>query len=58
MAYWKVHAVAWCSDCGKQFDNWKNAQALAAQHAKKYGHQVRGETGFAFAYGPGSERYS
>ena len=34
MAYWRIHTVAWCETCGKEFHNWKNAQALAAQHAK------------------------
>lgn len=47
---WKVHAVATCEDCGKEFMNYKNAQALAAQHAKKYGHVVSGEVGLAFKY--------
>ena len=47
---WKVHTVATCEDCGKEFDNYKNGQALAAQHAKKYKHVVRGEVGLAFEY--------
>ncbi|MCK5604648.1 hypothetical protein KAR91_22355 [Candidatus Pacearchaeota archaeon] len=45
-----VHAIATCEDCGKEFTNYKNAQALAAQHAKKYGHCVMGEVGIAFQY--------
>ena len=45
-----VHAVATCADCGKEFQNFLNAQALAAQHAKKYGHVVNGELGIAFTY--------
>jgi|GEM_PF-2920447 len=45
-----VHAVACCDDCGVEFMNYKNAQALAAQHAKKYGHIVKGEVGLAFEY--------
>ena len=49
-AVWKVHAVAECDDCGKIFDNCINAQALAAQHAKKYKHIVKGEIGLAFEY--------
>ena len=47
---WKVHAVATCEDCGKEFQNYNNAQALSAQHAKKYGHKVTGEVGLAFEY--------
>lgn len=49
-ATWKVHTSAECQDCGKIFDNYKNGQALAAQHAKKYGHLVMGEVGLAFEY--------
>jgi hypothetical protein len=47
---WKVHTIAECEDCGQVFDNYKNGQALAAQHAKKYGHVVKGEVGLAFEY--------
>jgi len=47
---WKVHAIARCEDCGKEFQNFINAQALAAQHAKKYKHLVTGEVGLAFRY--------
>ena len=45
-----VHAIAKCEDCGREFVGYKNAQALAAQHAKTYGHVVRGEVGLAFTY--------
>ena len=45
-----VHALAICKDCGKEFVNYKNAQALAAQHAKKYEHCVSGDVGLAFKY--------
>ena len=51
MAQWKVHAFGDCLTCGRQFLNYKNAQALSAQHARKYGHVVFGEVGFAFSYG-------
>ena len=47
---WVVHVSATCDTCGKQFEQYKNGQALAAQHAKKYGHVVRGEIGIAFVY--------
>jgi hypothetical protein len=33
------------------FQNYKNAQALAAKHAKSTGHKVTGEVGLAFSYG-------
>lgn len=51
-----VHAIACCDDCGKEFTNYKNAQALAAQHAKKHGHVVKGEVGLAFEYDGKTER--
>jgi len=51
MSTWKVHAFAGCRDCGKRFDSPANAQALAAQHARKYGHWTTGEVGLAFEYG-------
>ena len=47
---WKIHTVTECRDCGKTFENYKNGQALAALHAKKYGHLVIGEIGLAFEY--------
>jgi len=45
-----VHCIAECLDCGKTFQQYKNAQALAAQHARKYKHVVRGEIGLNFIY--------
>ena len=45
-----VHAIAKCETCGREFDNYKNAQAVAAQHAKTYGHRVVGEVGISFEY--------
>ena len=45
-----VHVSAICQDCGKEFDNYKNGQALAAKHAKHYKHLVHGEVGLAFIY--------
>lgn len=52
---WLVHIVATCEDCGKEFQNHKNGQALAAKHAKQHRHLVRGEIGLAFEY-DGRER--
>lgn len=48
--YSVVHGLAECQDCGWKTSSYKNAQALAAQHARRYGHQVRGELGIAFSY--------
>lgn len=48
---WVVHCVAECTTCGALFQNYRNAQALAAKHAKATGHLVTGEIGLAFRYG-------
>jgi hypothetical protein len=45
-----VHAIAECRTCGARFEDYHNAQPLAARHAKLYGHLVEGELGMAFAY--------
>lgn len=45
-----VHAIAIGKNCGVEFMNYRNAQALAAKHAKKYGHLVIGEVALAFEY--------
>jgi len=36
-----VHCQAKCDDCGWEAENYKNAQGIAAIHARKYGHKVR-----------------
>jgi len=45
-----VHALFECEDCGKMYESHKNAQALAAIHAKKYHHRVSGEVGISVLY--------
>ena len=45
-----VHAIATCETCGKEFSCYKNAQALAAKHAKDKKHKVCGEVGIMFSY--------
>ena len=37
-----VHALFECQDCEATFEKHKNAQALAARHAKHYNHYVSG----------------
>lgn len=51
----KVHAMARCEDCGREWSNYKTATDLAAKHARETGHAVRGEVGYAMAWGPGAE---
>ena len=45
-----THNIAECQTCGKRFDSYKNGQALAALHAKTYGHIVTGEVGLSYTY--------
>ena len=49
-SYGVVSAWVKCEDCGWKTESYKNAQALAKIHAKKYGHKVRGELGISFDY--------
>jgi len=48
--YGVVHAVVQCEDCEWHTESYKNAQAIAAKHAKRYGHKVSGELEISFAY--------
>lgn len=51
-----VHGIAECQTCGWKTQSYKNAQALAAKHAKKYGHRVEGEVACAYTYDGGSKK--
>ena len=51
-----VHGVAQCKSCGWETQSYKNAQALAAKHARHHGHQVTGEVGYAYTYDGRGER--
>lgn len=48
--YGVVHAIVRCLDCGWESVSYKNAQAIAKIHAKKYRHKVEGELGIGFMY--------
>ena len=52
--YGVVHGIAQCQNCGWSTASYKNAQALAAIHARRYGHRVVGELGIAFSYNGGA----
>ena len=43
-ATWVIGAFAECEDCGWVSGNYKNAQAVGANHAKHHNHFVRVET--------------
>jgi hypothetical protein len=47
-----VHALGECRDCGATFDSYKNALALSAQHAERYGHTVSAEQCISVVYNP------
>lgn len=47
----KVHAVASCTVCGKEWTNYHTATDLAAKHARDTGHYVTGEVAYAMAWG-------
>lgn len=49
-SYGVIHAVVWCEDCDWKTESYKNAQAIAKIHAKRYGHRVMGELGIGFSY--------
>ena len=49
-AYGVVHGLAECEDCDWKTASYKNAQAIAARHAKTHGHKVVGELGISFEY--------
>ena len=49
-SYGVIHAIVQCEDCEWHTESYKNAQALAAIHAKKYKHKVCGELGIGFNY--------
>jgi len=49
-SYGVTHGIVRCQDCGWENQSYKNAQATAKIHAKKYGHLVEGELGIAFSY--------
>jgi hypothetical protein len=47
---WVVHGIANCETCGWTYENYKNAQGVAANHAKRNGHLVRVDVGLVSEY--------
>jgi len=47
---WRVGGLASCDDCSWEYENYKNAQAVGANHAKHNNHQVRVETTLVSLY--------
>ena len=48
--YGVVHANICCLDCEWETASYKNAQAIAAIHARKYKHRVEGEITIQIIY--------
>lgn len=54
---WPTHALFDCQDCKKSWEDFTTAQAQASAHARRTGHRVYGEVGYAVRYNdPGSDR--
>ena len=51
--YGVVHANIRCLDCEWEAKSYKNAQAIAAIHARKYKHRVEGEITIQIIYDGG-----
>ncbi len=49
-SYGVIAAFVECEDCGWTTESYKNAQAIAKIHAKKYGHKVTGDLNILFSY--------
>jgi hypothetical protein len=49
-SFGKTHTIAQCEDCDWRTEGYKNGQAIAAIHAKKYGHKVSVEIGITGYY--------
>lgn len=45
-----THQTAICQNCGWSCDDYTIAKKKAAEHAKKTGHRVIGETAIAWSY--------
>lgn len=48
---WIIGVVATCTNCGKEFENYRTARKQAAKHARETGHKVTGEVTRYFEYG-------
>ena len=46
----RIHCIARCLICGKEWQDKDSARAKAAAHSRTTGHQTRGEVAYAFEY--------
>ena len=49
---WLVHAIAHCSDCLWENEDYHTARRSAYVHARQTGHEVVVETGYVQYYNP------
>lgn len=47
-----IHCIAYCVDCGKEWQQYKTARKNAYAHSLKTGHTVQVEIGSTFTYNP------
>ena len=47
MARRLLRIMAWCVNCDWELES-RNAEGVAAQHARKYGHKTEGEITYTF----------
>jgi hypothetical protein len=52
---WVMHVMANCRNCDWSSHDYQKGQAEAARHARKTGHEIEGELGYAFRYETSSE---
>ena len=45
-----VHGIGNCQTCGWHTESYKNAHAIAAQHARKHKHVVSVEVAYNYTY--------
>jgi hypothetical protein len=47
---WLVHFIAECEECDWHTEGYESGQRQAAEHARKTGHRISGEEGYAIRY--------
>jgi hypothetical protein len=47
---WLVHFLAQCDECGWNTQDYEHGPRKAAEHARRTGHAVSGEKGYAVRY--------
>lgn len=52
MRQWIVHGIAHCTECEWSEDDYLTVRRRAASHARRTGHRVSAEVGYAVEYGP------